>query len=691
MVTVLLLPLLLLAAEGMATNTISLNGQWIVSSGDISVPGTVPGSMYTALIASGRIGDPYFRMNDKEYGWIGDRDWAYTRTFQVTADTLAYPRVVLVCEGFDTVATVTVNNQTVGTSMNMFVRYVYDIKQALVVGQNSITVQFQSATGYVKQVASSLPYDILPTCVPPQYHGACGANLIRKTQCSFSWDWGPSFPTQGIWRDIYIQAYNTAVIRDVTSETSKNADGTWHLKVDIFMETIAQLPVHGQLEVKLYPTSVTSSKQVNLVKQNDSVSFNINIPKSAAIDEWWPNGYGNQSLYDLYVFYTDSLGTMNNKKIRIGFRTVELVQDYVSVNKSLGRTFYFRINGRPIFLKGSNWIPADSFLERVTRDRVYNYLKSAADVHMNTLRVWGGGIYEMDIFYEIADELGIMLWQDFMFACAMYPTHPAFIDSVKQEVTYQVRRMKHHPSIIVLSGNNENEKALVQDWYGTGVNFTLYKADYLKLYIDTVRSIVMAEDTSRPFLASSPSNGVETQAEGWVANAPYDTHYGDIHEYKYLTPFYDPSVLRIPRMCSEYGLQSYPSLEGLEPVYNDTDVDYWSDLNDYRNHHPFGNVEMMAEAIQYVNLPNCPDRKQRFSDLIYVTQIDHAVGMRTWSEHYRRWQNRLDSDGQGNTMGALYWMLADIWQAPTWASIGSHALQYSLIQILTFDLSVVEI
>lgn len=651
--------------------TIDLNGQWTVSNANksIVVTGVVPGSMYTALMGNGTIGDPYYRKNDDVYRWIGQDDWMYSRTFTVTADILKYRAVVLVCDGLDTVSTVVVNNKTVGKSVNMFVRYVYDIKSFLVVGENIVTIQFRSAPKYVAEIAKKREYPILPLCVPPEYHGECGANLIRKTQCSFSWDWGPSFPTQGIWKDIYVQAYDTAVMRDVTSETVKNKDGSWLLKVDVFTEVPTGTTAKGQIEVKLADTSVTKSIQVTLSSDNNKATLNISIPEAVTIHEWWPNGYGNQTLYDLFIFFTDAFGTMNNKKIRIGFRTVEVVQDYVSVNKSLGRSFYFRINGQPIFLKGSNWIPADAFLERVTRDRVYNYLKSAADVHMNTMRVWGGGIYEFDMFYEIADELGIMLWHDFMFACAMYPTDDEFLASVSEEVRHQVRRMKHHPSIIVLSGNNENEKALRQDWYGTDINFTRYKNDYLKLYKDTIYNIVLEEDTSRPFLASSPSNGIQSQQEGWVAKQPWSTLYGDIHSYNYLIPFFDPGQYRIPRMSSEYGLQSYPSFETLEPVYSEQDMDYWFDLNDYRNHHPFGNVEMMAEAIQYLRLPNNPDRKQRFKDLIYITQIDHAVGMKVETEHYRRWQNRLDDEGQGNTMGALYWMLADIWQAPTWASL----------------------
>ncbi|KAL3837189.1 hypothetical protein ACJMK2_022560 [Sinanodonta woodiana] len=651
-----------------------LNGQWMVYNKDMSfvIPGNVPGSMYTALLDSGKIQDPYYRNNDVAYRWIGRDDWTYTRNFTVTADVLQMRSVMLVCEGLDTVSIVYVNDRPVGKSDNMFVRYVFDIKSALKVGLNSITVKFWSAVSTAALLAESYPYWVPPQCPYPGQNGECHVNMIRKEQCSFSWDWGPSFPTQGIWRDIYIQAYNTAIIRDITTETNKMKDGSWTLTVGVFMEVqnVTGYPVGGQIEALVDNTTLRYTHDVMITPEQNNLTFTIKIPPSQGIKLWWPNEYGEQSLYNLNVAFTSKDGAeVSNKKIRFGFRTVELVQDYVSVNKSQGRHFYFRINGIPIFFKGSNWVPADSFPERATKDRVYRYLKSAADVHMNSMRVWGGGVYESEDFYDIADELGIMIWQDFMFGCAMYPTDPAFLNSVRQEVTYQVRRLKHRPSVVAYSGNNENEKALRQDWYLTDVNYTLYYNDYLKLYRDTVYDVVKNEDTSRPFLPSSPTNGILSIQEGWIAQQPWDEHYGDIHDYRYLDPYFDPSVYRIPRFASEYGLQSLSSYETLEKVYNETDMDYWSDMNEHRQHHPFGNIEMMAETIMYIQVPNCPDRKQKFKDLIYATQINQAIGMRTETEHYRRHQNYLNADGRGNTMGALYWMLADIWQAPSWASI----------------------
>ncbi|XP_033733358.1 beta-mannosidase-like [Pecten maximus] len=654
--------------------TVDLNGSWTVRDENrgISITGNVPGNMYTALMGSHdhTIQDPYYRKNDEEYRWISRDDWSYNRTFEVNAEMLAQNTLELVCEGLDTVAEVFVNGRLVGESDNMFVQYIFNIKHVAIVGTNTVKINFKSAVVYAAQQAQNGEYVVPPECPVPSYHGDCHANMIRKMQSSFSWDWGPSFPTQGIWKSIYVRSYNHGLIQYVTTETILGSDGGWTLNTEVYLDIPDDQLTSGDLEIRLDGTTVTHRAPVSLTRENSSVSVSIDIPKTVPIKKWWPNGHGNQTLYKLYAFFTSADGQeMSGKKVDIGFRTVEVVQDFVSANQSLGRTFYFRINDKPIYFKGSNWIPADVFLDRVTPDYVNELLQAAADVNMNVLRVWGGGVYEMDEFYEIADRLGIMIWQDFMFGCAMYPVHKSFMDSVTLEITHQVRRLKHHPSIVIWSGNNENEKALIQSWYNTDTNFTLYKSDYLTLYKGLMAPLVAREDSSRPFILSSPGNGVESLQEGGVAAEPWSELYGDIHEYKYLLPFYMDGTYRTPRFSSEYGLQSYPSYDTLEKVYAPDDLTYWSDLNDYRQHHPAGNVELMAEISMLFILPNKTDLKQRFKDSIYLTQITQAVGIKTETEHYRRWQNQLDESGRGNTMGAMYWQLNDIWQAPTWASL----------------------
>ncbi|XP_041669117.1 beta-mannosidase-like [Cheilinus undulatus] len=352
---------------------------------------------------------------------------------------------------------------------------------------------------------------------------------------------------------------------------------------------------------------------------------------------------------------------------KVYFRTVELVQE--PIVGSPGLSFYFRINGKPIFLKGSNWIPAHSFQDRVTPAVLRNLLQSAVDANMNALRVWGGGVYEQDLFYSICDELGIMVWQDFMFACAMYPTDDDFIRTVREEVIQQVQRLKSHPSIIIWSGNNENEAALATGWFNiTFSQKPMYLKDYVTLYVNNIRAIVQEEDQSRPFLVSSPTNGAESEQEGWVAENPYDPHYGDTHFYNYEDDCWDWRNFPRTRFASEYGFQSWPSFSTLQPVSAKEDWSYSSDFSSHRQHHKDGTQQMLLQAALHYNLPNSTDALKRYTDTLYITQVMQAQCVKTQTEFYRRSQSEIIK-GKGHTMGALYWQLNEIWQAPSWSSI----------------------
>uniref|UniRef100_K1QL24 beta-mannosidase n=1 Tax=Magallana gigas TaxID=29159 RepID=K1QL24_MAGGI len=544
-------------STGAAVLTTSLNGVWTLTEKEehnISITGQVPGSMYTALMDHKIIQDPYYRDNDIRYRWIGLADWTYSRVFNVSSEMMSMVNIKLLCEGLDTFATVTINGHLVAETNNMFVRYVMDIKPYLKLGENSISVSFKSAVKQAANLASNHSYLIPPACPFPQYKGECHINMVRKEQCSFSWDWGPSFPTQGIWRNIYIESFNTTAIRSFTAETLKDTDGSWVIDTEVLLDVPEGETVEGSVKIRFDVTGMGSKQVHTLTSNNNKIKQRLQLDRDFVVQEWWPNGYGAQHLYQLYApfmedfvvqewwpngygaqhlyqlyaFFSSSDGsTISAKKLTIGFKTVELVQDFVSGDPKQGRSFFFKINGVPIFLKGSNWIPADSFLERVTKERLRNLLQSARDVHMNSIRVNGIGVYESEDFYELADELGILIWQDLMFACAMYPTDPQFLSTVRDEISQQVKRLKSHASLLLWSGNNENEKALRQSWYNTDVNFTLYYKDYVTLYHDTIQPIVQSEDSTHPFIMSSPSNGIESLQEGFVAKEPWSELYGD--------------------------------------------------------------------------------------------------------------------------------------------------------------------
>ncbi|XP_060593754.1 beta-mannosidase-like [Ruditapes philippinarum] len=501
-------------------------------------------------MGAGILGNPYFRKNDISYSWVGRGDWQYIRTFKVSKEVLKMDKILLICEGLDSIATVTINDRVVGKSDNMFVRYIFDIK-SVVKDTNVIAVDFKSPVQYGEEKANASEYKVPPDCPPYYFHGECHRNMVRKMQCAFSWDWGPAFVTMGIWKDIYIQATDGMIITDVTTETSKVND-TWKLHMDIFTRSSDKIAENGLLEIAIQGTDVEVTRDVKLNK-------------------------GLQTLSEIYDIPKDDTFLLSRETVKGHTKTQRL-------------SFYFRINNHPIFLKGSNWVPADSFPERVTKDRLRNYLQSAVDANMNCLRVWGGGIYESDYFYDLADEFGILIWQDFMFACALYPVDEDFLSSVKEEVTYQVRRLKNHPSVFAYSGNNENEAAIAGSWWPGVFRNKILMSDYVKLYVDTILTIVKETDPTRPYMTSSPSNGIASAMEGGLSSNPGNTRYGDS---------------KTPKRAKAASLQG----------------------------------------------------------------IVQAIAMRTETEHYRRWQSEINEYGEGKTMGALYWMFADIWQAPSWSSI----------------------
>ncbi|KAK6181469.1 hypothetical protein SNE40_009313 [Patella caerulea] len=654
---------------GVKCNTfLNLNGEWRISNTDkkYNISGDVPGGIYTALIKNNIIGDPFYRDNDIKYRWIARENWTYSRKIYIEHDVLAEEKVVLVAEGLDTVSTIYINGQPVGRTDNMFITYTTDVTDIIQKqGFYSIDIAFQSALDVANKLANQ---SYIPSHSTPSYNGFPNINFLRKMQYSFSWDWGPAFPSQGIWKNIYLQIIKTPIIQNISALPHK-VNGNWSVDVEVNFET-SDGKVDGIIEFLVQDLKLSKKQITGLSATNKVIKHTVDIPPDFPLDVWWPNGYGNQTLYNLTViFLCQNTSEISVKSRRFGFRTVELVEDPVSNNASHGLTFYYKINDVPIFLKGSNWIPSDMFLERITPERTRRFLQSAVEVHVNAMRMNGVGIYEEDYFYDLTDELGIMIIQDFMFSDAVYPVTNVFLNSVKTEITQQMKRIKHHPSIIGWALNNENEELIKLNWFQLK-NISRFEKDYVTLYINTVRPIMLAEDDTRPWIPSSPSNGVSVEKDqGWFANNSALETFGDIHFYDYISDLWNVSNFRTPRFAAEFGLQSWCNFETIEPVFEDSDFDYWSNMSVHRQHHPLGNEELIMEAVVHMNLPNSTDVKQQFKDLIYVTQIEQAMGIRTEVEHYRRYQNQLDKDGKGITMGALYWQLVDVWQAPTWSSI----------------------
>ncbi|XP_054926478.1 beta-mannosidase-like [Dermacentor andersoni] len=605
----------------------------------ISVPSNVPGGIYTDLKMAGVIGEPYYGENDLHYEWVALENWTFYRSFALPTYIFGYRSIRLVAHGVDTVCTVTLNGVNVLKTENMFIRYEVGVRLVLR-RNNSIVVSCQSPVLYAlseheERIRESRP--VLPLCPPPIQRGHCHVNLIRKMPCSFSWDWGPSFPSTGIWKTIELEAYNRAVIRDVTVSTTpqRTAYGglRWVINVGVFFKLSPRAPKYGTIFISLGDI-LLGSKTVILKKLrtrresfeelSGEVKISVVVPQAIEIDRWWPTGYGSQKLYQLNV--TMSIDDeLCDKMIKFGFRTVELQEDAID-GVDDGAKFYFSINDVPIFAKGSNWIPADIFPERVTEEYVRELLQSAKDANMNMIRVWGGGIYESDYFYDLADELGIMIWQDLMFCVSHYPADEAFLRSVAVEVRQQVRRLQRHPSLIVWVGNNENENGIYDDQWGY---LSSVLDDYRKLYVYTVKRVIDREETSRPFLSSSPSNGRAGNPAFLNTSIP-----------KNLTLNEEDIWPRGPPNSANYGDSNKEIVRSLKHHFT-IPTDEW----------------------------NVNGTENGYSMVSYLSQVVQAEGVRTGCESFRRWRSYLGPVGRGNTMGVLFWQLNEIWQAPSWSSI----------------------
>ncbi|XP_032716740.1 beta-mannosidase isoform X2 [Lontra canadensis] len=577
--------------------SLSLRGSWRIRSGNgsLELPGRVPGCVHSALFQRGLIQDPYYRFNDLDYRWISLDNWTYSKKFKIPFNISKWQKVNLIFEGVDTVAKVLLNSVPIGKTGNMFKRYSFDVT-SVVRDVNSLELRFQSPVLYAAQQSKAhANYSVPPDCPPPVQKGQCHVNFIRKEQSSFGWDWGPSFPTQGIWKDVRIEAFNICHLNYfVFSPIYDNHTQGWNLEIESSFDVVSSKPISGQVMVAIPELQTQQTYSIELQPGKRIVELFVKINKNVTIETWWPHGHGNQTGYNMTILFKLDGGLSIEKSAKVYFRTVELIEE--PIEGSQGLSFYFKINGLPIFLKGSNWIPADSFQDRVTSDLLRLLLQSAVDANMNTLRVWGGGIYEQDEFYRLCDELGIMVWQDFMFACALYPTNRDFLNSVRAEVAYQIRRLKYHPSIIIWGGNNENEAALMMNWYNIPAReLHTYIKDYVVLYVKNIRKIVLAVSSK----------------EDWSYNSKFSLH---------------------------------------------------------RQHHADGNSEMLHQVEFHFILPESPDPLQAFKDTIYLTQVTQAQCVKIETEFYRRSRSEI-VDGQGYTMGALYWQLNDIWQAPSWASL----------------------
>jgi beta-mannosidase len=624
------------------------------------LPATVPGGVYTDLLAAGRIPDPFVGENEVAVGWVAERDWEYRREFAVAAapgGVLAEERVTLVCAGLDTLAELTLNGHALGVTDSMFRAYRWEVKPLLRAGANTLTIIFRSPLAYVKgrQQARPLPAGM-----------AHGAAHLRKAQCHFGWDWGPVLPTSGVWRDITLEGASGAWLADVCLRQHHRA-GQVEIEAAVTLERLSEASC--ELIITVFAPTGSMAGQFIAFPAVEQVSARIPIP---APQLWWPAGYGAQPLYRVEVQIkaevkaddASATSVLASASYAIGLRTVELRRE----KDAWGESFTFVVNGVPIFARGANWIPADAFPARVTDERLEQLIGSAAAAHMNMLRVWGGGYYEDDAFYDLCDRHGILVWQDFMFACAVYPLdEPAFIENVRAEVAQTVRRLRHHACLALWCGNNEIEMMWDTFWL-LNPRIGRLRAAHLNFFNRVLPGWVQAEDPAGAYWPGSPSSGeAVVQAGGDVAQAaslryaggddPNSDARGDTHIWHVwhgLRPF-AYFRRRFTRFCSEFGLESLPARETIAAFAGPQAQSLKSRVFRHRQRSAGGNAKMLYYLTDHFRLP------RDFADLAYLTQIVQAEAVRIGVEHWRR--------QRGRCMGALYWQFNDCWPAISWSSL----------------------
>lgn len=618
----------------------NFNGAWRVhqAGSRSSIPAQVPGCIHTDLLAADIIPDPFFRDNEKALQWIGEIGWTYTREFNMSACTLTCDRVLLRCEGLDTLATLSVNGHEVGRADNMYRTWEFDVKHALKAGRNRIKVTFDSVLPEIarRQQERQLPQLAGLTDIH-------GRGWIRKEPCNFGWDWGPVLVTCGIWKTLSLVAFNTARLTGVQiRQTHTSGHVTLSVQPEVERLNKAALQVNVQVHLNGTPIAETSG----LIRDHGPTPLELSVKDPQL---WWPNDLGAQPLYTILVELLDEQGTVLDSTLRrVGLRTLRLDRH----PDHWGESFQFVINGVPFFAKGANWIPADSFATRVSRDEYARLLNDTAAANMNMLRVWGGGIYESDIFYDLCDELGICVWQDFMFACMTYPAFDsAFMTNVKAEVEDNIRRLRHHACLALWCGNNELEQGLAGDtWNDQHMSWE----DYSKLFDTLLPQVIKKLDRDRDYWPGSPHSPQGDRKDH--ANPKCgDAHLWDVWHGRKPFEWYRTCE---HRFNSEFGFQSFPEPKTVYGYTAPQDRNVTTYVMEHHQRSGIGNTAIMQYMLDWFRLPSS------FENTLWLSQILQGMAMKYAVEHWRRAMPRC--------MGTLYWQLNDCWPVASWSSIDYH-------------------
>ncbi|MEP3598698.1 MAG: glycoside hydrolase family 2 protein [Stappiaceae bacterium] len=612
---------------------ITLNENWRLrnAGGNIDTIINFPGDVHSALLAAGLIPDPYYRDHELQLDWIHEDTWTADREFTL-ADSVLASHVSLFLGSVDCFARVTLNGVELVQSESQFIDHIIDLTGKLSDGANRLSIEFKSATQIAKTHAERQPFPL------PYQTGNCRipfVNHVRKTQCHAGWDWNIALMPIGIYQDIVIQRHD-AVRIDALRVLQFDDDGEGPVRIEASARIYAFQDCRHSVSFDVGEHTILEA--CSLLKGENQVSVVLEIEDPIL---WWPAGQGDQHQYEVSF----SIGSEKHR-CRLGIRRCQVITE----KDDVGSSFKFRINGRDTFMKGANWIPADALPQRITKETVRCLLQSAVDANMNMIRVWGGGQYEPDWFYDICDELGLLVWQDFMFACNIYPSDKAFLDLVREEVDQQIWRLSHHACIALWCGDNELIGALT--WYEeTRNDRDRYLVNYDRLN-NAIGEVAIEQDPSRRFWPSSPSCGPLNFGDAWHDDKSGDMHYWDVwHSAKE----FDAYRTVKPRFCSEFGFQSFPSMPLIERFTELADRNISSPVMDIHQRNSGGNARIVETIARYFRFPD------NFEEMVFLSQVQQAVAIKTAVEFWRSCKPR--------TMGTLYWQLNDCWPVASWSSL----------------------